>query len=267
VVKTDINLILTVIDTVGKLIGVNWGALWNAILKVLSDIWDTIGTVVKTAINLILTVINTVGKLIGDAWGALWNAILKVLSGIWDTIGTVVKTAINLILTVINTVGKSIGDAWDAIWNGMKTGISVVWDAIVALIKAPINLIIGMINTLIGALDSLQIHTPHISIPNPLGGSIDMPSFDWNGFKLAKIPTLANGGMANGWTIVGERGPELAKLPGGTHVYSNSDSQRMAGQGGGVTIGAIYGVQPGDVERETTRAIRRAALTLSLEGR
>ena len=35
----------------------------------------------------------------------------------------------------------------------------------------------------------------------------------------------------SGWAVVGERGPELAHLPGGTNVYSNADSQRM-GSGG-----------------------------------
>ena len=42
----------------------------------------------------------------------------------------------------------------------------------------------------------------------------------------------ANGGMTDGRiNLVGERGPELVKLPAGSRVYSNSDSKRMLGGG------------------------------------
>jgi hypothetical protein len=53
--------------------------------------------------------------------------------------------------------------------------------------------------------------------------------------------TLATGGIAaagggprSDMTLVGENGPELLKLPGGSTVYSNADTQRMlSGWGGG----------------------------------
>ena len=71
--------------------------------------------------------------------------------------------------------------------------------------------------------------------------------------------------------MLGERGPELARLPRGTDVFTAAQSRDLlAGSSGraGPLIGSqtIYGVQPGDVERETRRALRRAALAWSLEG-
>lgn len=47
------------------------------------------------------------------------------------------------------------------------------------------------------------------------------------------IKGAATGAVSGGWTWVGERGPELAKLPPGTSVRTAGDSARMAGGGGG----------------------------------
>ncbi len=39
----------------------------------------------------------------------------------------------------------------------------------------------------------------------------------------------ATGGVRGGWTLVGEQGPELARLPTGSQVSSNPDTMRMLG--------------------------------------
>jgi hypothetical protein len=49
---------------------------------------------------------------------------------------------------------------------------------------------------------------------------------------------MQNGGYVKraGWAVVGEKGPELAHLPGGTNVYSNKDSQGLLGGTGGPLV-------------------------------
>jgi len=47
--------------------------------------------------------------------------------------------------------------------------------------------------------------------------------------RYGAAPRRASGGAAAGMTWVGERGPELIKAPAGSHVYSNVQSQQMAG--------------------------------------
>ena len=48
----------------------------------------------------------------------------------------------------------------------------------------------------------------------------------------------ATGGDIAGdqWSMVGENGPELMRLPGGSHVFTNSQLGGMGGSGGGVVI-------------------------------
>ena len=47
-----------------------------------------------------------------------------------------------------------------------------------------------------------------------------------------------------GWTLVGEEGPELLRLPQGTQIKSNAESAAMMG---GVNI-TVYGAEGQDVE-------------------
>ena len=76
------------------------------------------------------------------------------------------------------------------------------------------------------------------------------------------IHARAAGGAASGMTLVGERGPELVNLPGGSRVYSNQDSRNMM-SGGGMTVNlniASGGViaDPQEFARQITPALKYA---------
>jgi len=53
------------------------------------------------------------------------------------------------------------------------------------------------------------------------------------GMAHGGIVGAAGGGPRSNLTMVGESGPELVRIPTGSTVYSNPDSQRMLSQGGG----------------------------------
>lgn len=69
-----------------------------------------------------------------------------------------------------------------------------------------------------------------------------------------KVKKKAAGGIGGGLTVVGEEGPELVRLPSGSMVHSNPDSQRMASaawqsmlntpSGGRARVPAYGGGQP-----------------------
>jgi len=57
------------------------------------------------------------------------------------------------------------------------------------------------------------------------------------GAFLAAINPFANGGVTkSGLSLVGERGPELVRLPKGSRVHSNQESKSMVSSGGGNNI-------------------------------
>lgn len=69
--------------------------------------------------------------------------------------------------------------------------------------------------------------------------------------------TKATGGMASGWTMAGENGPEIVKLPSGSHVYNNEDSKGMIGSGITININApTYGIN--DLRNSILEAVNEA---------
>lgn len=236
---------------------------WPLISKVVGQVagfvanaMDAIAVVFKA----VMPVITKVAEVAFPLVGAAASVLLSVMSKVFDAIGTIWQTAWD----VATAVTKGIGDAFD----GLKRGIKLVWDGITGIIKGAINTVIDAVNGMIRALNGIQIHIPRIGV-----GDVAVGPFDWNGLNLGTIPRLATGtrDFGGGWAMLGERGPELARLPRGTDVFTAAQSRDLLAGGSGAAgplIGSqtIYGVAAGDVERETRRALRRAALAWSLGG-
>lgn len=73
------------------------------------------------------------------------------------------------------------------------------------------------------------------------------------------IGAAATGGVRRNMTLVGEHGPEVVDLPGGSHVRSNSDSRRMmAGGGGGAPTTLVIEAANDDVSRMLLKILRGA---------
>lgn len=53
--------------------------------------------------------------------------------------------------------------------------------------------------------------------------------------NVKQIMGLADGGLASGWTVVGEEGPELARFDDPARIYSHQESARMLATAGRVT--------------------------------
>ncbi|GAA0972679.1 hypothetical protein GCM10009551_001450 [Nocardiopsis tropica] len=56
--------------------------------------------------------------------------------------------------------------------------------------------------------------------------------------QIREIAGYADGGVASGWAVVGERGPELARFDDPARVYSNAESARMLATAGKATTQA-----------------------------
>ncbi len=62
---------------------------------------------------------------------------------------------------------------------------------------------------------------------------------------MHQIMGLADGGLASGWTVVGEEGPELARFDDPARIYSNAESTRMLAAAGRAKADAAAGVGSG----------------------
>lgn len=182
---------------------------------------------------------NLVGGL-RDWLAENWKTIVAVALGI---LFPGVGAGLFLLVTHFTEVKDRLGDILNTLVGFFENAFD--------LMLRPIQWVIDRIYQLIEAIGR---------IPSPgdiLGGLGDLvgniPGFQTGGF----IPSAR-------LALVGEGGPELLALPGGSRVYSNSESREML-QGGGQTInnyGRINNVfpnaDPRAALRETDRLFRGA---------
>lgn len=154
-----------------------------------------------------------VAKVLAKAVGAMLGFISMIpaafrqakskIFGIWDDITDGSKSRFGW----FGRMGSWLSNTLSGSFNGLRNGFRSV------------------MNWVIGKWDSLNF-----TLPAVLGGGT---------YGVGHIPFMASGGIANGLTMINERGAELVKLPSGSMVYPSGQSKGMmqnAGRGGGDTI-------------------------------
>jgi Prophage tail length tape measure protein len=99
-----------------------------------------------------------------------------------------------------------------------------------------------------------------------LGGSggSTATSASWAAMAAAGTSTFAGGTnfAPGGWSMVGERGPELVNLPRGAQVISNSELMARRSERGGTTIVQQITVMPGATRQSASQAASQASRAL-----
>jgi hypothetical protein len=190
-----------------KFLGDAWSFLWNSVLK---PVFEAIGAIFTWLWNNIMKpyialIVNEV-KVFGAIFNWLWNNIISPVA--------------NWIGGAIRNVGAVIGAVFGGIAGVVSGSFSSVHGIIRGVMNGVVNLIngaIGGLNTLIRAVNSI----PGVSIPT-----------------IGRLPAFADGGTmgTTGLALVGERGPEIVKLPGGARVYPNGTGPGASGGAAGNVV-------------------------------
>jgi hypothetical protein len=247
-VRTAMNVVWEVIKTVwsfsplGMIIN-NWTAITGFFSGAISGIsgfftgaWGVIQTVFGwTPLGMI---INNWTAISGFFSGAI-SGISGFFMGAWGVIQRVFGwTPLGLII-----------NNWDAI-TGFLSGlpsrigsvVSGMWDGIASSFKGALNKVIGWWNDF------------HLELKIPSNSVTDFLHLSGAGFTVdtPNIPFLAAGGTAigAGWSIVGERGPELKYLERGASVVPLNRAGSLGNSLGG----------PVDLSDATINALAAAIL-------
>ena len=194
------------------------------------DILITTGyLVLETAWALLLVVwdmlISFIAKFFGDA-----EFRDKILSGAWK-IGKwviaawAIKYVAGILLTLAGIYALPI-IVGVILFAGLYKLISKYWDPIFSGIKKVITFIVGGLQTFIDWLED--------AVDSIKDALTDDPDKGWWDENKSLIGLAAGGITAGNYNLVGEKGPELVKLPAGSRVYSNSQSKSM--NTGGSTV-------------------------------
>ncbi len=206
--------------------------------------FNNIVTVIKGAIDIIVGIIKVfTGILTGD-WSMVWEGVKLILGGAVQVIIGLFNQILNQATTIFSLIGA-------AILGAIRSGISMIIQGANEIGSAIMNALSGIgnwawnlgksiVNGIVGGIKSLAG-----SVGSALKSIIPGPAQRFLGFArggvvgmMGRVGAAASGGLRRGLTMVGERGPELAALPMGSHVYSNDDSRRMMQSGGGGGGGA-----------------------------
>jgi len=88
------------------------------------------------------------------------------------------------------------------------------------------------------------------------------------GRYLAKIWPFASGGVVQGGTsqLVGEKGPELVKLPAGSRVISNANSRGMGGNTINVHVNGRVGASDAEIRDIANKVAREINIRMNRQG-
>jgi phage-related protein len=185
---------------------------------------------------------------------------------LWDTAQFVGRTF---------TFLKNAGDSWYTnVRNGLHTiegavdtwreefvqmghNVEATWDAIKGAFSSGYSFIAGIASKIEGVLGGLGSSVG--GLPGKILGSLV------SGLGFASggvVGTAAAGGPRAGWTLVGEMGPELVRIPPGSQVLNNAATAAMFGGGGGggntyqISVNVAPGGNLADAGRQMVNAIR-----------
>jgi TP901 family phage tail tape measure protein len=195
-------------------------ALVSPLLDLLVPALDVVAWVLGLVADAVSFVIGWLGDLLADAGvtgegvGATFeqmaDVIGAVVGGIGDFIAWLVESFqsnFDRVMTIVRTVGDVFGSVFGAIGGFIEDAFV----SAVSVVRGAVNGIISLVNGVVDAINAVSITIPDW-VPF-LGGQ----TF---GVNLPQIPMLAEGGraLAPGLALVGERGPEVLKLPQGAVV-------------------------------------------------
>jgi len=149
----------------------------------------------------------------------LIDGFLESMNGLLDIFGGILLILFSPILGAIET---KLGDYGKNIEEKVTAVINLFGFVLVSLgvIVATFALIVALFSSSITILAALPV----------IIGSLLIAAI---GLFLMKINPFANGGVTkSGLSLVGERGPELVRLPKGSRVHSNQESRKMVSSGG-----------------------------------
>jgi hypothetical protein len=220
---------------IGKLLLGIWDAVkevWSAVSAGLGIVWDGL-MLLWDGLSEIWEGLNQF--LSGDSSGItkILNGLFTVLEGLWNVaVGLIATAFMATIGGIIIFIKEFFSSYYEKLVDGsndIRDKLAAVWKIVVAVgtIAVAIAFIASM--SWVPLLITLLVGALLAALPNFITGR-------------------ASGGMANGLTLVGEKGPELVNLPAGSRVYSNNQSKSMVGNTNNITVNVQGRIGASDAE-------------------
>lgn len=193
-------------------------AMWNAMQVGLTIIWESLSLIWEGAkqmydglfgdgdfSDVLMGWLKIAGGILGVLFGVAVALVWPLLVGVWEMAKVVFWAMVDW------AMGKYEENA-NAVYDTFMWGVTII----------------GGIMVFLGVVFASILGWPVV-----IGGFILMAI----GALFDMFNPFAAGGVTtSGMSLVGERGPELVRLPTGSRVHSNAESKQMMSGGGGNNI-------------------------------
>lgn len=235
-----------------------WKAFGANIVQYLRATFENVKMVVSGAFTVISGIFKTVSALLKGDWKGVWAGIKQIVRGGVQIVIGLVRQLGNMVRFAFKNLGVAAKAIFRSMWDGVKSlarsGASAVVDGIKAIPgkikgagKAFLSAGKGLIGKLFEGFKSAASGAGGLAadlagkLKNALNSGLHLPVYtpkikigpkSFGPWKV--IPAFARGGIAPGGTaLVGEEGPELVDLPGGSKVTPHRQSMARLSGGGG----------------------------------
>lgn len=204
-------------------------SLWNTINFIFS--WEGIGTIlgfwIGLQIRLGIAIFDFFTKTLPQAFiqfgGMIREQLGKVSESIYRFFAVTIPQAGERFMSWLSGIpdrsGQAIGSLWSRTQAGFNNFTKNAWDWSKRTADGIVSWIIGIPSRISGAIrKAVTSFTSGFS----------------SGLRSAGIPGFAGGvrNFSGGLAMVGERGPELVRLPRGSDVLTAGETRRQTGTGG-----------------------------------
>ena len=198
------------------------------------------GGVILLGLMLVLKWLVKAGPHVMEMFSNFIPAIKMFFEGIWN----ILKGLFNII------AGIWKGD-FGQIWKGLS---QIIEGAVQVLIGGLISLV-GIVTTLLYGIWAGVIQMVYDALANLWS---KLPSW---------FPGKAAGGVTHGGVnLVGEKGPELVKLPAGSRVISNANSRGMGGNTINVHVNGRVGASDAEIRDIANKVAREINIRMNRQG-
>ncbi|MBP3950343.1 phage tail tape measure protein [Bacillus suaedae] len=185
--------------------------LFNGIWNFLKTTWANIKSIVSGSVKFVKNTIST-------GFNAVKNTATSIFRTIYDTI----KGRFNDIVNRAKELPKKIGDGIGKMAGKVKSGLTSVINTMAKTLGKGVNGIIGGVNWVLGKVGIGGI--PQWNVPQYAKGTDDHPGgpaiVGEKGRELAYVPGV-------GYVMLGQEGAEFLNLPEGTSVMPNKMTEKV----------------------------------------
>lgn len=197
VIKATISTVFNKIVEVAKMV---WAFFKDNILPIIARFYEYIQSKMPQIRSIVESVFKIIANVVKIAWGIFENLLLPVLKTLWNwikphlpKIQSIVEGAFNAVITIVEGVVK----AFEKVTSAIKTA----YDWLTSWNNKP------------ASKKTVEVEERRTSSSGRLGGVQ----------RYATGTNYAPGGLA----MVGERGPELVRLPRGSKVSTANETKDM----------------------------------------